>query len=124
MIGYYPSFRLPDDLTDADGLHVLLSELWAYRYEQLYENVADLRPLGDLMQACQCLITFLAGDNPAQGHHRLLYMGWALAQAAAPTVAGWAPADTRPQLVLQATHTLLEEKCPIRQDWDTLFPGL
>jgi hypothetical protein len=69
------------------------------------------------------LVTFLAADNPAQGHHRLLYMGWTLAQAAAPTVAGWAPDDTRPRLVLQAVHMLLEEQRSIRQDWDTLFPS-
>src|SRR5581483_6363413 len=109
MIGYYPSFQLPDDLTSEDALRKLLSDLWDYRYDQLYEDSADDRPSGDLVQACQRLIQFLAADNPSQGHHRLLYMGWALAQAAAPTVAGWAPNDTRPQLVLQATNKLLKE---------------
>jgi hypothetical protein len=121
-IGYYTVFQLPADLADADDLRALLQELWSYRYSELYEDADDGRPVGQLANAVDRLLSFLLEHDPALAHHRLLYLGWALALASVPTIEGWAPDDTRPQFVLEAIHAWLEEQRQMPLDVDTLFP--
>jgi hypothetical protein len=121
-IGYYPTFRLPDDLANADALRLLLRELWDYRYIELYEKREDGRAPGDLVEAVNNIITLLAEHTPAIGHQRLLFVGWALALAASPTIKGWAPDATSPQIVLDAVHAFLKEGRQVEIDVAALFP--
>jgi len=122
LIGYYTAFQLPDDVADAADLHALLQELWDYRYDNLYEDADARRPVGNLATAIERLITFLVSHDPTLAHRRLLYLGWALALASAPTIAGWTPDDTRPQMVLDALRAWIEERQQMPLEVKTLFP--
>jgi streptomycin 6-kinase len=121
--GYYSTFELPRDLVDAEALRNLLGELWKYRYDDLYEDEADGRPLeDDLMAACQRIVSFLATQELEKGHQRLLYLGWTLALSTLPTIEAWLPEDKRPQMVLDEVRAVLEGGRRGSQDWKTLLP--
>jgi hypothetical protein len=77
--------------------------------------------VGQLANTIDRLLSFLVEHDPALAHRRLLYLGWALALASAPTIEGWAPDDTRPQFVLEAVRAWLEEKRQVLLDTETLF---
>src|SRR5690349_3645667 len=89
--GYYTTFQLPGYIADTDDLRAFLRELWDYRYVDLYEDIDDDRPVGKLANAIDRLISFLIEHDLALAHRRLLFIGWALALASAPTIEGWAP---------------------------------
>jgi hypothetical protein len=108
-VGYYPDFRLPDYFTDAEDLRTLLHELWQYRYDDLYEDAEDGRPIGDVQKACERIVSLFTEHNPELSHRRLVYLGRTLALAVAPTVTYLAPEDSRPQQILDAVRAWLKE---------------
>jgi streptomycin 6-kinase len=121
--GYYSTFQLPGYLKDAEALRSLLGELWTYRYDDLYEDEADDRPLeDDLMAACKRIVRFLVTQESEKGHQRLLYLGWTLALSTLPTIEAWLPEDKRPQMVLDEVRATLEGRSRGLQDWKALFP--
>ena len=67
ITGYYPIFQLPNYCLNPDPLLPLLQHLWHFRYDELYEDLPDERPLGNLTHTIHILMTFLAHHDPALG---------------------------------------------------------
>ena len=120
--GYYPDFQLPNGVVIVEPLHELLQELWSYRYDELYDDEDDNRITGVLEEVCRRLITFFVKYDPVQSHRRLVYLGWALALAAAPKITYIVSEDTESPPVFDAVRAFLEEQQPPPAHWSATKP--
>jgi hypothetical protein len=120
-IGYYPVFQLPNYCLNPGPLLPLLQHLWQFRYEELYEDSHDVRPLGNLPHTIHTLVTFLAHHDLPLGHRRLLYLGLTLAHATAPTVCAYTPHDVRPWMIMNALRLWLDHDQAFRLDEPSSF---
>jgi hypothetical protein len=107
--GYYPELVFPAWFKGPDAMRKLVTELWAHRYEALYEKGGDL----DLDEAIARGLASL-GD-PAKDDRawrRCGFLARTLALAARDTVLAHAPNDERPARVISALEGWLDHKKP------------
>src|SRR5947209_976999 len=90
---YYPDFELPAWFAGPEHLHQLLKNVWDCGYDIFVAPRAARRPECDLDEMCGQLVAALWTEGSPLGYQRFLYLGWALALGAAPTIAWRAPED-------------------------------
>ncbi len=104
---YYPSFKISPLFEIPSYLRNLLQELWQKHYEELYEKEAD--GTTSLENAFEKILDTLWSRSDKICHRRYVWMAYALALAAKPTVEAYLPNDLRSEQVIERTATWLKD---------------
>ena len=100
-----------------------LADLWSTRYRELYED-GDGGSLLPLSEAEGRVLDALTSEGGPVAHERLVYMAWALALAAEPTVLRHSPDEGRPARVLRRVEEQLRRSLlEAAPDLVTAFPS-
>jgi hypothetical protein len=93
----YLEFSLPKWFDSPEALKEMLFTLWNRRYYELHEEAANSL----IEEAFEEALKAFGKPNDLTGHRRYVYMAWAMALAARPTLQHWFPEDTRPDTALE-----------------------
>ena len=120
---YYPSFKISPLFEIPSYLRNLLQELWQKHYEELYEKEAD--GTTSLENAFEKILDTLWSSSDKTCHRRYVWMAYALALAAKPTVEAYLPNDLRSEQVIERTATwLLDVAVSSVPEINNLFPQM
>lgn len=122
-VGYYPEFKLPENLPIPKELEDKLRLSWNYFYDD-FENFQDSKKI-DVMLECEDLLRYFGSSGLPRSieHKRYVYMALAFAHAAIPVIKNCKPRDTRAERCLKLVDSWFTSSAIKTKDWTgVLFP--
>jgi hypothetical protein len=117
-IGHYTEFKFPKNLDIPTQLKETLQAVWDRKYRDLYEKDGNC----DVEAAFVEVMTALGMPNDAISHQRYVYMSYAMALAAQPTIKHYFPQESKVEIIQAIVSCWLKDGCEIPETWaDTLF---
>ena len=120
-IGYYPKFELSINYNVPLELEETLKKAWNRRYGDLYERGGQ----DNVKEAFEEVLQAFGMPSDAISHRRYVYMAYAMALAAQPTIKHYFPEEYKIDSVQAIVSCWLKDSCEIPETWvDTLFPNI
>ncbi|WP_373533712.1 hypothetical protein [Microcoleus sp.] len=112
---------MPSHSTIPKQLQQTLQTVWDRKYDDLYERGGN----SDVEEAFVEVMTAFGMPNDPISHQRYVYMAYAMALAAKPTIKHYFPEEHKADIVEGIVSCWLKDGGEIPETWaDTLFPNI